>query len=73
MLNDNSVVDDVLSGKFRIALAITEPDAGSDVRGLKTEAVLTDDGKRLIINGQKKVCPHTMPRLHSMFTYQYYS
>ncbi|KAI7781846.1 hypothetical protein LA080_014336 [Diaporthe eres] len=48
------VVDDVLSGKSRIALAITEPDAGSDVRGLKTEAVLSDDGARLVINGQKK-------------------
>lgn len=64
VLNDNSVVDDVLSGKSRIALAITEPDAGSDVRGLKTEAVLSDDGARLIVNGQKKVCP----RSHSIFT-----
>lgn len=66
MLNDNSVVDDVLSGKSRIALAITEPDAGSDVRGLKTEAVLSDDGARLIINGQKKVCPRATPCLRSI-------
>ncbi|KAK2595891.1 hypothetical protein N8I77_013680 [Diaporthe amygdali] len=49
-----TVVKDVISGKTRIALAITEPDAGSDVRGLKTEAVLSDDGTRLIVNGQKK-------------------
>lgn len=51
----NSVVHDVLSGKSRIALAITEPDAGSDVRGLQTDARLSDDGAHLIINGQKKV------------------
>lgn len=55
MLNAGSVVHDVLSGKSRIALAITEPDAGSDVRGLQTEARLSDDGTRLIINGHKKV------------------
>lgn len=55
----DSVVHDVLSGKSRMALAITEPDAGSDVRGLQTEATLSDDGKALIVNGQKKVmtCP----------------
>ncbi|KAG8163145.1 hypothetical protein KVR01_007623 [Diaporthe batatas] len=52
--NDKSVVHEVLSGKARIALAVTEPDAGSDVRGLQTEAVLSSDGSRLIINGQKK-------------------
>lgn len=69
VLNKNSVLDDVLSGNSRIALAITEPDAGSDVRGLKTEAVLSDDGARLIINGQKKVCPHALPRLHSILAY----
>lgn len=50
-------MDNVLSGKARIALAITEPEAGSDVRGLKTEAVLSDDGARLTVNGQKKVSP----------------
>lgn len=50
-----SVVHDILSGKSRIALAITEPDAGSDVRGLQTEAKLSDDGKHLVINGNKKV------------------
>lgn len=60
VLSPGSVVNDVLSGKSRIALAITEPEAGSDVRGLQTEAVLSDDGARLIINGQKKV-RHKMP------------
>jgi alkylation response protein AidB-like acyl-CoA dehydrogenase len=48
------VVDDVLSGRARIALAITEPDAGSDVQGLQTEARLSDDGSGFIVDGQKK-------------------
>ncbi|CZR68031.1 uncharacterized protein PAC_17930 [Phialocephala subalpina] len=37
-------------------LAITEPDAGSDVSALATEAVLTRDGKSYKVSGQKKVC-----------------
>ncbi|KAH7137396.1 acyl-CoA dehydrogenase [Dactylonectria estremocensis] len=49
-----TVVHDILSGRARVALAITEPDAGSDVRGLQTEAKLSEDGSRFIINGQKK-------------------
>lgn len=51
----DSVVPEILSGRSRIALAITEPDAGSDVQGLQTEAKLSDDGTHFIINGQKKV------------------
>ena len=50
----DAVLDDVLSGRARLALAITEPEAGSDVRGLQTEAVVSADGKSFIINGQKK-------------------
>ncbi|OAL44491.1 acyl-CoA dehydrogenase [Pyrenochaeta sp. DS3sAY3a] len=50
----DKVIVDVLSGKARIALAITEPNAGSDVAGLQAEAALSDDGKHFIINGQKK-------------------
>ncbi|KAL9949184.1 Isobutyryl-CoA dehydrogenase, mitochondrial [Verticillium nonalfalfae] len=49
-----TVVHDILSGRARIALAITEPEAGSDVQGLQTEARLSDDGSHFIINGQKK-------------------
>ncbi|KAF4547699.1 Acyl-CoA dehydrogenase-like protein 3 [Elsinoe fawcettii] len=48
------VVHDILSGNARIALAITEPTAGSDVQGIETEAVLSDDGQTFIVNGQKK-------------------
>ncbi|KAH6642758.1 acyl-CoA dehydrogenase [Boeremia exigua] len=50
----DAILDDVLSGKARLALAITEPEAGSDVRGLQTEAVVCPDGKAFIVNGQKK-------------------
>jgi alkylation response protein AidB-like acyl-CoA dehydrogenase len=49
------VVQDVLSGKKLICLAVSEAFAGSDVAGLKTTAVKTPDGKHWIINGTKKV------------------
>jgi alkylation response protein AidB-like acyl-CoA dehydrogenase len=45
---------DILSGKKRICLAITEPDAGSDVANLGCEAKLSEDGKHYIVNGEKK-------------------
>jgi alkylation response protein AidB-like acyl-CoA dehydrogenase len=48
------VVPDCLAGKKRICLAITEPDAGSDVANLTTTAKLTEDGKHYIVNGEKK-------------------
>ena len=43
-----------LTGEKVICLAITEPDAGSDVAGLKTVATKTSDGKYYIVNGNKK-------------------
>ncbi|KAJ5520426.1 hypothetical protein N7463_000879 [Penicillium fimorum] len=48
------VIDEVLSGDKRISLAVTEPEAGSDVRGILTEAVLSEDKCHYIVNGQKK-------------------
>ncbi|KAI8877387.1 acyl-CoA dehydrogenase NM domain-like protein [Backusella circina FSU 941] len=48
------VVPEVLSGKKRICLAITEPYAGSDVARIRTTATRTADGKHFIINGVKK-------------------
>lgn len=45
------VVPDVLSGQKPICLAITEAFAGSDVAGIRTSAVKTDDGRYWIING----------------------
>ena len=48
------VLPKILSGDKRICLAITEPDAGSDVANLTCEAKLTEDGKHYIVNGEKK-------------------
>jgi len=48
------VAADCANGRKYIALAITEPWAGSDVSALKTSAKLTPDGKHYIVNGIKK-------------------
>ncbi|KAE8271746.1 hypothetical protein A4X09_0g607 [Tilletia walkeri] len=48
------ILPDVLSGRKRIALAITEPNAGSDVANLSCSAVKSEDGKHYIVNGVKK-------------------
>jgi alkylation response protein AidB-like acyl-CoA dehydrogenase len=48
------VLPGILNGDKRICLAITEPDAGSDVANLTCEAKLTEDGKHYIVNGEKK-------------------
>ncbi|KAI0303609.1 peroxisomal acyl-CoA-dehydrogenase [Multifurca ochricompacta] len=48
------IVPEVLAAKKFICLAISEAHAGSDVLGMKTTAVKTEDGKYWIINGEKK-------------------
>ncbi|KAH8658463.1 acyl-CoA dehydrogenase-like protein [Xylariales sp. PMI_506] len=48
------ILPEILSGQKRICLAITEPDAGSDVRNITTTAEKTPDGKHYIVNGEKK-------------------
>ncbi|KAH9945276.1 acyl-CoA dehydrogenase NM domain-like protein [Epithele typhae] len=48
------VVEEVLSGKKFMSLAISEAFAGSDVAGLNCTATKTPDGKHWIINGTKK-------------------
>ncbi|KAI9457128.1 peroxisomal acyl-CoA-dehydrogenase [Russula earlei] len=48
------IVPDVLAAKKFICLAISEAHAGSDVLGMKTTAVKSEDGKYWIINGEKK-------------------
>ncbi|KAF2000276.1 short-chain specific acyl-CoA dehydrogenase mitochondrial precursor [Amniculicola lignicola CBS 123094] len=48
------VAPEIMSGDKRICLAITEPDAGSDVANLTCEAKLSEDGKHYIVNGEKK-------------------
>ncbi|KAH7907014.1 acyl-CoA dehydrogenase/oxidase [Hygrophoropsis aurantiaca] len=48
------IIPEVFSGKKFICLAISEAQAGSDVMGLQTTAVKSEDGKEWIINGAKK-------------------
>ncbi len=46
------VLPEVFSGKKFICLAISEAQAGSDVMGLQTTAVKSEDGKEWIVNGK---------------------
>jgi len=48
------IVPEVLTGKKRICLAITEPFAGSDVASIQTTARRSECGKFFIVNGTKK-------------------
>jgi len=41
------------TGEYKGAYCLTEPGSGSDANSGKTKAVLTDDGKHYVINGQK--------------------
>ena len=41
------------SGEWKAAYCLTEPDSGSDANAGKSKAVLSEDGKSYIINGQK--------------------
>jgi len=41
------------SGEWKAAYCLTEPDSGSDANAAKTKAVLSEDGKNYILNGQK--------------------
>jgi len=45
---------ELLTGKKRACIAITEPEAGSDVANLTTTAKKSPDGKNYIVNGSKK-------------------
>ncbi|MCJ1407057.1 hypothetical protein MMC19_001127 [Ptychographa xylographoides] len=45
---------DLLLGKKRTCIAITEPEAGSDVANIQTTATKSKDGKHYIVNGTKK-------------------
>lgn len=41
------------SGEAKASYCLTEPGSGSDALGAKTKAVLSEDGKEWILNGQK--------------------
>jgi alkylation response protein AidB-like acyl-CoA dehydrogenase len=44
---------DLIAGRKISAVAVTEPDAGSDVAGIRTRAVYDDSGGEYVINGSK--------------------
>jgi alkylation response protein AidB-like acyl-CoA dehydrogenase len=46
--------DGLLDGRYRFSVAISEPDAGSDVAALRTAARI--DGDDVVLNGQKMWC-----------------
>ncbi|KAH6986505.1 acyl-CoA dehydrogenase/oxidase [Ilyonectria sp. MPI-CAGE-AT-0026] len=48
------LLPELIRGDKRICIAITEPDAGSDVANISTTAVKSDCGKYYIVNGEKK-------------------
>ena len=48
------VTEEVLSGKKKMCLAVTEAFAGSDVAGIRTTAELTEDGQHFLVSGTKK-------------------
>lgn len=45
---------DLLTGSKRICIAITEPDAGSDVANIRTTATKSPDGSHYLVTGTKK-------------------
>ncbi len=47
-------VPDIITGRKRICIAITEPGAGSDVANITTAADKSEDGQHYIVNGTKK-------------------
>jgi len=42
-----------ISGQMMFAIAMTEPGTGSDLAGMKTTAVLSQDGSHYVLNGAK--------------------
>ena len=46
------------TGAWAACYCLTEPDAGSDANSGKTKAVLSEDGKHYLINGQKMWISH---------------
>lgn len=50
----NKYLPKLTRGELLGAYALTEPGAGSDAQGLRTSAVLSEDGKYWILNGTKQ-------------------
>jgi alkylation response protein AidB-like acyl-CoA dehydrogenase len=49
----NKYLPGLASGEIKAAYCLTEPGSGSDALGARTKAVLTEDGKHYVLNGQK--------------------
>jgi len=49
----SSYLPGLVDGTIKAAYCLTEPGSGSDALGAKTKAVLSEDGKHYILNGQK--------------------
>ncbi len=49
----NKYIPKLASGEWKACYCLTEPSAGSDANSGKTKAVLSEDGKHYILNGQK--------------------
>src|SRR5215203_6042646 len=49
----NKYIPKLVSGEWKGAYGLTEPNSGSDALGAKTTARLSEDGKFYILNGQK--------------------
>jgi alkylation response protein AidB-like acyl-CoA dehydrogenase len=49
----NKYLAKLATGEWAAAYCLTEPNAGSDANSGKTKAVLSEDGKHYILNGQK--------------------
>ncbi len=49
----NKYLPKLATGELTAAYCLTEPNAGSDANSGKTRAVLSEDGKHYILNGQK--------------------
>lgn len=64
------IVPEVLAGRKRMALAITEPYTGSDVASIRTTAKKTPDGKYYIVNGVKKwITTGTLSYMHYIYRF----
>ncbi len=49
----NKYIPKLSSGEWKGAYGLTEPNSGSDALGAKSSAVLSEDGKHYLLNGQK--------------------
>jgi alkylation response protein AidB-like acyl-CoA dehydrogenase len=49
----NKYIPKLATGEWKAAYCLTEPGSGSDANSGKTKAILSEDGKHYVLNGQK--------------------